>query len=115
MSGFLERAMLKRDSFVEGRQACLWFRESHPALYEVLAGQDGKDGGTARMPGGVRLFSNNGELKAEITGQDWVMRGYLIVPKGLLTFEALEAELAAGRIGWSPKSEQTSTSRKAPY
>jgi hypothetical protein len=109
MSDLFARAMTKGDVFVEASNAVGWMKDVYPFLHQVLAGNHGSNGAVDRHPGSVRLFTNGGELKAEVTGMDWVMRGYLVIPKGFLTVELIEKELAEGRVGWSAKTERKPT------
>lgn len=109
MSDLFARAMSKADAFAEAKAAIGWMRETYPFLHDILAGCRGSNGGVDRSPGSVRLFTNGGELKAEVTGMEWVMRGYLVIPKGDLTMALIEKELAEGRIGWSAKTERKPT------
>lgn len=115
MSDLFSRAMSKGDPYEEASKAVSELKSAFPYLHDVLAGSKANGSGVDRLPGSLRLFTNGGELKAEITGQEWIMRGYLLIPKGLLTFEAIEAELAAGRIGWTVKTERLDGSKKVPY
>jgi len=110
MSDLFSRAMEKSDGIAEAQKACSKIKEKFPYLHDILAGFRGTNGKSDRNPGSVRIFSNGGELKAEVTGKEWVMRGYLLLPEGNLSFENIEAELAAGKIGWSANTE-----RKIPY
>jgi len=110
MSDLFSRVMEKGDTIAEAQAACVKIKEKFPYLHDILAGFRGTNGKSDRNPGSVRIFTNGGEIKAEVTGREWVMRGYLILPEKNLSFEAIEAELAAGKIGWA-----TNTERKLPY
>jgi len=115
MSDLFARAMMKGDPFAEAKKAVGHLKERFPMIHDVLAGYTASNGVVDRMPGSIRLFTNGGALKVEVTGQDWLMKGYLVIPQGLLTFEAIEAELAAGNIGWTAKHEQPNSKTKPPY
>jgi len=115
MSDLFARAMTKGDPWEESRKAVGWMRETYPFLHDVLVGSPPSVTLAQRLPGSVRMFTNGGELKAEITGAEWVMRGYLVLPRGVLTIEAIEKELSEGKIGWSAKTEQTNSLRKPSY
>lgn len=115
MSDLFARAMSKGDPHEEAEKAIGWMKSTLPYLHDVLAGCRPTPTTPARLPGSVRLFSNGGELKAEVTGAEWVMRGYLLIPHGILTVEAIEGELAAGRIGWSAKTERLNSKTGLPY
>ena len=115
MPDMFSRAMSKDDPFDQARAAIEWMKLVYPCLHDVLAGYRSNGTGIDRLPGSLRLFTNGGELKAELTGPDWLMRGYLVVPKGLLTIEAIEEEIKAQRIGWSVKTERTDNLKRVPY
>lgn len=115
MSDLLSRAMSKGDPWDEASKAVGWLKENFPFLHQVLAGQREKEKVVAALPGSVRLFSNGGELKAEITGPEWVMKGYLVLPKEVTILENLEKELADGRIGWTVKTDKVNSLGKPTY
>jgi hypothetical protein len=110
MADLFARAMSKGDTYEEAAKACDWLKEGYPYLHDVLCGHKPSKDGVPRLPGSVRIFTNGGELKCEITGQEWLMRGYLVLPPGVLTIEAIEDQLKSGQIGWAVKTE-----RKASY
>lgn len=115
MSDLLSRAMSSADPWDEAAKAISWLETPFPNLHSLLAGRREKDKVMAVLPGSVRLFSNGGELKAEFTGPEWIMKGYLVLPKEVTVLESIEIELAAGRIGWSVKGERASGSKTPSY
>lgn len=115
MSDLLTRAMSSADPWDEAAKAISWLEKPFPNLHSLLAGRREKDKVMAVLPGSVRLFSNGGELKAEFTGPEWIMKGYLVLPKEVTILESIETELSEGRIGWSVKGERTNNSQKTPY
>jgi hypothetical protein len=115
MSDLFRRAMERGDAYAEAGKAVSEIKSRFPYLHDLLAGCRKTGDGVDRLPGSLRIFCNGGEIKGEVTGPEWIMRGYLIVPQGVLSFEAIESELAAGRIGWSVKTERLDPKTKVPY
>lgn len=115
MSDLFSRAMEKEDTFEQAELAVRTIKSQFPYLHDVLAGSRANGSGVARAPGSLRLFTNAGALKAEISGRDWIMRGYLVLPEGVLSIEAIEETLKSGKIGWSVASEPRDSSRKPAY
>lgn len=115
MSDLLSRAMAKVDPWDEADKAISWLKSEFPHLHQLLAGRREKEKEVAVLPGSVRLFSNGGEFKAEFTGPEWIMKGYLVLPKDFNVIENMEKELAAGKIGWSVKGEKTDSLKKPSY
>lgn len=115
MGSLFDKAMGGGDLYEEAYKVCTKFREEFPQLADIIGGSKGKSGVVDRSPGSVRLFANGGELKAEITGTEWVMRGYLVIPQGVPCFISIEKELAAGRIGWGTKTERKNRYPEPPH
>lgn len=115
MSDLFGRAMVKGDPYAEAKKAVGHLKDRFPMIHDVLAGYSASNGVVNRMPGSIRIFTNGGFLKAEVTGQEWLMKGYLVLPHGLLSFEEIETELAAGNIGWSAKTERVNPKTGVPY
>lgn len=116
MSGdFLSRATGATDTFGDAREAAGYLQKPLPHIARILMGEPKVGADTARLPGSIRLFTNGTDLKACISGREWIFDGYVVLPKELDLLAALELELEAGRIGWSVVSVQKDTSRKAPY
>lgn len=115
MSDLLNRAMSSADPWQEAAKAISWLEREFPNLHTLMSGRPEKEKQVAVLPGSVRLFTNGGELKAEFTGPEWIMKGYLVLPKEVTILENMEKELAAGRIGWSVKGERPNSSSKTPY
>lgn len=115
MSDLFSRAMEKEDSFEQAAMAVKGIKKQFPYLHDVLAGARANGSGVDRSPGSLRLFTNAGTLKAEISGREWIMRGYLVLPEGVLSIEAIEETLKSGKIGWSVASEPRDSSKKPTY
>lgn len=115
MGDLFRRATEKGDIFEEAEMAVRTLKTEFPHLHDLLCGKKGNGTTADRLPGSLRLFTNGGELKAEITGPEWVMKGYLIVPKEDMSFRAIEEQLSSGKIGWSVKTDRKDSSSKPPY
>jgi len=115
MADFLSQATVKGDPWVEARQCCAGIKDLFPCLYDVLVGSPPNGAGISRFPGSVRLFTNAGELKACLSGKEWLYDGYVVIPQGDTVLEGLEKQLKAGKIGWSPAREQKDSWKKPTH
>lgn len=115
MSGFLSQATVKGDPWLEAKAAAEPIRELFPCIYDTLIGSPPNGAGISRMPGSIRLFTNAGELKACLSGKDWLYDGYVVLPKDVAILQGLEEQLKAGKIGWSPAREQKDSYRKPSH
>lgn len=115
MASIFDEAMADGDMFEEARASVEHLRENCPLLADLLGGTKGKAGVVDRSPGSVRLFSNGGVLKMEISGIEWTRVGYLVVPKEIKHFSHTEALLESAKISWSKKRERKDSKTDAPF
>jgi len=115
MSNLFDEAMSDADIYAEARASVEHLRELCPTLADLLGGTKGKSGVVDRSPGSVRLFSNGGRLKLEITGIDWVRKGYLLVPSEFKHFSHIESMLVNEKISWTKKAAQKVSMTEPPY
>jgi hypothetical protein len=107
MSNFLSRAGVDGNEWEEAREAAAHLRETFPQLYALFTGNEPKGDIPGVAPGGVRIFTNGGQLKAMISGKNWLNVGYLDCGKELTSLADIEAALQSGAIGWKKATERT--------
>lgn len=115
MPSIFDEAMGESDLFEEARRSVDHLRPDCPLLADLLGGTKATSTSVERSPGSIRLFSNGGVLKMEISGIDWTRKGYLIVPTEITRFSLTEALLESGKISWSKKTERVNPKTGVPY
>jgi len=115
MSKFLQNATSEGSCFDEARAAAEHLYKDFPAVYAILTGEPASTGFIGRLPGSIRLFTNGTELKAMLSGREWVKDGYIVVPKQVDIIGGIEEELQAGRIGWSAASGQKNSYKQPSH
>lgn len=115
MSDLFQRATKATNVWQDARAAAGHLVDHFPLVSEVLLGSPAGDGSSGRLPGSIRVFTNGQELKACLSGREWLFDGYLVLPKEVDIITAMELELQAGRVGWSAASGQKNSSRQASY
>lgn len=101
MSSFLDNANAEVDLYDEAEKACKHLQESLPCLYAVLTGVRPQGAIPGVAPGGIRIYTNGGVLKAAISSSTWKKIGYLDCGKHLTSLVDIEAAIAEGSIAWN--------------
>jgi len=107
MSSFLDRAITLGDEYEEAERAAKHLAEKFPCLCAVLTGIRPKGEAPGVSPGGIRIYTNGGQVKAMMSGKGWENLGYLDCGPTLTSLQDIEDALAQGKIGWKKATGQT--------
>lgn len=111
----LNQATGKADVWEDAKAATAELLDRFPNLVELLRGKPQKGDDPGVYPCSVRIFSNGKQLRAQISGKEWLWDFYVDIPSGVDVLEGLENQLKAGKFGKSASTEQKNASRKLPY
>lgn len=107
MSSFLDRAATAGDEYEEAEKAAAHLQAAFPCVYQVLTGVRPKGELPGVAPGGIRIYTNGGQVKAMISGKGWENIGYLDCGPTLTSFKEIEDAISQGKIGWKKATGQT--------
>jgi len=113
---FLSQATGSGDARAEAMAGVAPIAEKFPCIAKVLMGQWNTDGSVFRTPGAVRIFTNGGRIKVQLSGQDWNYHGYVTLPEGELSLDVLEKLLLECKVDWSKsKTEKLASTNNPSY